>query len=73
MGLTEVGEAPGATWGRLIAFSVKFMRSEPIRWEIRVGQKPEKGEERSEGGGGSKRGRKRREKERRDGRIAARA
>lgn len=35
---------PGATWGRLIAFSVKFMRSEPIRWEIRAspGERREK-------------------------------
>lgn len=58
VGLTEVGEAPGATWGRLIAFSVKFMRSEPIRWEIRVGQKPEKGEKRSAVRRGRKRGRR---------------
>lgn len=28
-----VASRRGATWGRLIAFSVKFMRSEPIRWE----------------------------------------
>lgn len=44
---------PGATWGRLIAFSVKFMRSEPIRWEIRAspGERREKiGEKKEEEG-----------------------
>lgn len=35
----------GATWDRLIAFSVKFMRSEPIRWEIRTEPPRKKGKD----------------------------